>query len=73
MRTNGQADGCPDGMNVVAIDLATGEAATSFEVGKAYELRWYGEGATKFQLACCEANGEAITVYFANPTSGNDA
>ena len=58
--------------NAYAFDLETGLAATSFVPGRAYELRWYGEGATKYQLACCEANSATITIYYANASSGND-
>jgi hypothetical protein len=49
-----------------------GKQATSFVPGQAYELRWYDANhiAYGFEFGCCEQNGEAITVYFANPSSG---
>jgi len=56
----------------IAYDM-NGNAVTSFQANTVYELRWYGEGATMFKLACCEQNGEHITVYYANPSSGNEA
>ncbi len=58
--------------NAVAYDM-NGNKVTSFKANTVYEIRWYGEGTTAFKLGCCEQNGEAITVYYANPSSGNDA
>ncbi len=61
-----------EGGTVVAFDLETGLKATSFVPGKAYEMRWYGDTAVTFKIGCCEQNGESITIYYANPSSGND-
>ena len=58
--------------NAVLLDL-NGNVVTSIKANTVYELRWYGEGAVRFKLGCCEQNGEPITVYYANPSSGNDA
>lgn len=67
VRTNGT--GSNEYVKVCDVD---GNAVTSFEVGKAYEMRWYHEGAIAFRVGCCEQNGEHITIYYANPSSGND-
>ena len=65
-------DAPPENFKIVVCDM-NGNAVTSFEPGKAYEMRWYGDDVTCLKIACMEANGEPITIYYANPTSGNDA
>ncbi len=72
--SDGNANGCPTGLNVVAYNM-DGTQATSFVANTVYELRWYGEGATAFGvgLAAQNDNPEVINVYWANPSSGNDA
>ena len=59
-----------DDFGIVVLD-ASGKVATSFAPNTVYELRFYGVGATTFKVGCCEENGEAITLYFANPSHGN--
>ena len=49
-----------------------GTPATDIEAGKAYEMRLYVEGAYKFEIGCMEANGQPITMYWANLTNGNE-
>ena len=70
LKTDGTYDG--GSLNAVAFDLETGEIATNFVPDKAYELRWYAKDAIIIKLGCCEQNGESITVYYANPSSGNE-
>ena len=59
-------------ITVKVFDLE-GNEVTNIEAGKAYEMRFYSETNIRFQIGCMEANGEYITTYFANPSSGNDA
>ena len=59
-------------ITVKVFDLE-GNEVTNIEAGKAYEMRFYSEINIRFQIGCYEANGEYITTYFANPSSGNDA
>ena len=75
--SNGNASAsntAPTGFNAVAYNL-DGTQATSFVANTVYELRLYGEGATAFGvgLAAQNDNPEMINVYWANPSSGNDA
>ena len=65
------ASTAPTGFKVVVYDM-DGNKATSFEANTAYEMRWYGEGATAFNVGCCEQDGNPITVYYTNPAHGND-
>ncbi len=58
------------GAKAVAYDM-NGNKVTSFAANTVYELRWYGEGAMMFKVACCEQNGQSITTYFAKPSSGS--
>lgn len=61
----------PAGFRVEAYDLS-GKVVTSFAANTVYEMRWYGVGATAFKVGCGEISGESITIYYANPTSGDD-
>ena len=74
LTSSGAASGCPEGFNVAAYNL-DGTQATSFKANTVYELRWYGAGATAFGVGYAgqNANPEMINVYWANPSSGNDA
>ena len=58
-------------LKVVAYDM-DGNVATSFVANTVYEMRWYSKSATAFKIGCCEKNGQSITVYYADPSSGND-
>ena len=58
-------------LKIVAYDM-DGNVATSFVANTVYEMRWYSNLATAFKIGCCEKNGESITVYYADPSSGND-
>jgi hypothetical protein len=73
IQMNGISAGAPAEAYGMVIDLETGLKATKFVPGKAYEMRWYGEDITTFKVGCCEQNGETITIYYANATSGNEA
>ena len=66
------AKDAPTNFKVVAYDME-GNVATSFAANTVYEMRWYGEGATAFKVGCMEANGQSITIYYANVMHGNDA
>ncbi len=74
LSSSGAASGCPEGVNVAAYNL-DGTQATSFKANTVYELRWYGAGVTAFGVGYAgqNANPEMINVYWANPSSGNDA
>lgn len=61
----------PADFKVVAYDM-DGNVATSFVANTVYEMRWYSKSATAFKIGCCEKNGQSITVYYADPSSGND-
>lgn len=61
----------PADLKIVAYDM-DGNVATSFVANTVYEMRWYSKQATAFKIGCCEKNGESITVYYADPSSGND-
>ena len=57
---------------VEAYDM-DGNKVTSFKANTVYEMRWYGTGITSFKIGCMEANGEHLTIYWANPSSSNNA
>ena len=61
-----------DDFKVEAYDM-DGNKVTSFKANTVYEMRWYGTGINRYKIACCEANGEHLTIYWANPSSSNNA
>ena len=71
LTTSGEGYAITSGYKVVAYDM-DGNVATSFKAKTVYELRWYGAGDMTFKFGCCEQNGESITLYYANPSSGSD-
>jgi len=61
------------GFNAVAYDAEGNVVTSGFKANTVYTMKLYYPNATAFKLGCCVQDGEAITLYFANPSSGNDA
>ena len=72
LTVTGGWQGVTTGFKTVAYDM-DGNKVSSFAANTAYELRFYGKGATIFKVGCCEEkNSAALTVYYANPSHGNE-
>ena len=66
------ASAADTGFNVAAYDADGNLVTTGFKANTVYTMKWYYTNATKFKIGCCVQDGNSITVYFANMSSGND-
>ena len=70
--TNSISDTISD-FKVEVYDMDGNKVTGTLQANTVYEMRWYGTGINRYKIGCLEANSEYLTIYWANPSSSNNA